>query len=174
MVRTRAEKNELVAHLKDAFSGVENMFLVSLVGVSSNDVNALRASLRKQGARMMVVKNRLAKRAAPGSAAEKIEALFRGPTAVVSHDSEPVAIAKALMDFRKDHPAFEIRGGVVGGRDTVDGDGVKAVAEMPSLDEARSMLLALIQGPATKLVRLINTPASQLATVVKKRSEQES
>lgn len=173
MVRTRAEKEQLVDEIRQTFDTAETLFLVSLAGVDANSVNTLRATLREKGARMRVVKNRLAKRAATDTDVNSIEDLFRGPVAVVMHDEEPVATAKVLVDFKKTHPKFEIHGGLVGRRERVDADGVKAVSDMPSLDEARSMILSLINAPAGKLVRLINTPATQLATVLQKRSEQE-
>ncbi len=173
MGRTRAEKERLVEEIRDEIATAETIFLVSLAGINSNDINVLRARLREQGARMRVVKNRLAKRAAADGAFASIEDLFRGPTAIVYHRTEPVETAKALVAFAKDHPALEIKGGLVSGTDRVDPDGVKAVAAMPSLDGARAMLLQVIQAPATKLVRLLDTPATQMVTVMTRRSEQE-
>lgn len=173
MVRTRAQKEELVASIRSVFDGADTLFLVSLAGINSNDVNKLRAELREKGARMQVVKNRLAKRAATESPVEAIEELFRGPTAVVYHETEPVSTAKTLVDFAKDHPALEIRGGLVGKAEAIDADGVKAVADLPSLDDARAMILQLINAPATQLARLLSTPATQLATVLERKSEQE-
>ncbi|RMF73457.1 MAG: 50S ribosomal protein L10 [Acidobacteria bacterium] len=173
MPRTRAEKEKLVEEIRTDLGRAETIFLVSLAGISSNDINDLRARLRKQGARMRVVKNRLARRAAGDGAWAVLEDLFRGPTAIVYHEQEPVETAKTLVAFAKDHPQLEIKGGLVSGRDRVDPAGVKAVAELPSLDEARAMLLQVINGPATSLARLLNTPASQLVTVLTRRSEQE-
>lgn len=173
MVMTRAQKEQLVGEIRELFEGADSIFLVSLSGISSNDVNILRANLRDKGARMRVVKNRLAKRAASEQAEAKLAELLRGPTAVVYHESDPVMTAKALVDFAKDHPALEIKGGLVAKADLVDAKGVEAVSEMPSLDDARAMILQLINSPATTLARLIQTPSTQIATVLKKKSEQE-
>ncbi|NJN63569.1 MAG: 50S ribosomal protein L10 [Acidobacteria bacterium] len=174
MVRSRAEKEELVEKIREVFGRSETVFLVSLAGITSNEVNRLRAELRSRGARVQVVKNRLARRAASDGPFSAIDGLFRGPTAIVYHETEPVATAKALNDLAKEIPKLEIRGGLVGKRDTVDAAGVKAVADLPSLDQIRAQLLAVINTPATMLVRLINTPAVQLSTVMMRRAEQEA
>ena len=171
MVRTRAEKSAMVDQIRLVFDGANSLFLVSLAGLSSNEINGLRASLRKKGARMVVVKNRLARRAAEGSPIALLDADFRGPTAVVHHPSEPAAAAKSLFDFAKDHPALKIRAALVDRSTAVHGPEVKAIADLPTIDQARAMLLGVIQAPAQTLVRLINTPATQLVYVNKQRAD---
>lgn len=173
MPMTRAMKEQQVAEIRDLFGDANSLFLVDLTGLDANDINRLRATLRQSGARMRVVKNRLAKRAVEGGAAAGLEEWFRGPTAVVYHPTEPVATAKSLMDFAKDNPALEIKAGLIDRKDAVDADGVKTVSELPSLDEARAMLLSLFTTPMTKLVRLISTPGTQLARVMEERSKQD-
>lgn len=166
MVRTRSQKDALVEEIRQVFEQANSLFLVSLSGLASNDVNALRAALRKKGAHVRVVKNRLARRAAVDGPVAKLDASFRGPTAVVYHPTDPVGMAKGLVDFAKDHPKLDLRAGLIDRNATVVGAEVKAVAELPSQDQIRATLLALINTPATMLVRLLNTPASQVARVV--------
>ncbi len=166
MVRTRSQKDALVEEIRQVFEQANSLFLVSLSGLASNDVNALRAALRKKGAHVRVVKNRLARRAAVDGPVAKLDASFRGPTAVVYHPTDPVGMAKGLVDFAKDHPKLDLRAGLIDRNATVLGAEVKAVAELPSQDQIRATLLALINTPATMLVRLLNTPASQVARVV--------
>ena len=97
---------------------------------------------------------------------------FRGPTAVVYHPHDPVATARGLMSFAKDHPALAIKGGLIEQTQTVDAAGVKTVSELPGMQELRAMLLGVLQAPAGKLVRLLNTPAVQLARVIGERERQ--
>lgn len=171
MVRTKAQKDALVGQIRQVFDGANSLFLVSLAGLSSNEINALRAALRQKGARMMVVKNRLAKIAAADGPVSGLEAEFRGPTAVVHHPTEPVSAAKSLYAFAKDHPALLIRAAMVDRTETVRGVAVKAVADLPTLDQARAMLLGLFNEPAGRLVRILNTPATQLVFVNKQRAD---
>jgi len=171
MVRTREQKVALVGQIRQVFDGANSLFLVSLAGLSSNEINELRASLRQKGARMFVVKNRLAKLAAAESPVQELETDFRGPTAVVHSPSEPVAVAKSLYAFAKDHPALQIRAALVDRSEAVRGPAVKAVADLPTLEQARAMLLGVFNAPAQSLVRLLNTPATQLVYVNKQRAE---
>lgn len=173
MVMTRAEKDVQVGEIQAIFQEANSFYLVDVAGLSSNEINDLRASLREKGARMRVVKNRLAKRATVDTPLSELEEMFVGPTALVYHAEEPITTAKSLVAFAKDHPALEIKGGLVDRSSTLDAAGVKAVSELPGLDETRAQLLSLINGPATKLARLLNTPAQQLATVLERRSEGE-
>lgn len=172
MPMTRTMKSDQVDQIEALFSEQNSYFLVDLTGLGSNEINDLRALLRKEGARMRVVKNRLALRAIREHAAEGLSQWFRGPTAVVYHPDEPVTTAKKLIDFAKDHPALEIKAGLIDRRDTVDGEGVKAVSELPTIDGARAMLLSLFLSPMTQLVRLLATPGTQVARAIEERSKQ--
>ena len=87
------------------------------------------------------------------------------------HPTEPVATAKALIDYAKDHPALKIKAGLIDRRDAVPGEGVRAIADLPSLDAVKGMLLGVITTPARQLVRLINTPATQLAYVLTQKAK---
>ncbi len=171
MVRTRAQKDQLVDDIRQMLESTSSLYLVNLTGLTSNQINELRASLRQRGARMRVVKNRLARRAAEGSPIAQLDNWLKGPTAVVYHPSEAVATAKALIDYVKDHPALKIKAGLIDRRDAVPGEQVRAIAELPSLDVMRAMLLGIITMPATQLVRLLNTPATQLAYLARQKAE---
>ncbi len=171
MSYTRQEKEAQIGDMKEMFEASNSLYLVDMTGLSSNEINTLRADLRAKGATVRVVKNRLAKRAAAGGPVEKLDEWFRGPTAIVYHESEPITTAKALVDFAKDHPSLEIKAGLIDRQDAVDAAGVKVVSSLPGLDETRSMLLSLINGPAQKLVRLLNTPTTQMVTVIEKKGE---
>lgn len=166
MVRTRSQKDALIEEIRQVFDEANSLFLVSLSGLASNDVNALRSALRKRGARVRVVKNRLARRAAGDSTVTKLDASFRGPTAVVYHPTDPVAMAKGLVEFQKDHPKLELRAGLLDRSEVVLGAQAKAVAELPNQEQIRATLLAMLNTPATMLVRLLGTPATQVARVV--------
>ena len=90
--------------------------------------------------------------------------LFVGQTAIAYSD-DPVAAAKASVDFAKANEKLVILGGAMG-ETRLDADGVKALATMPSLDELRGKLVGLIQAPATKVAGVLQAPAGQLARVM--------
>ncbi|MCP3981870.1 MAG: 50S ribosomal protein L10 [bacterium] len=167
----RSEKNSTVETLGELFNSAPHMVVASFSGLSVNQANELRTKVRAAGGSYRVIKNRLARLAAAGTPAEELSAAFAGPCAVAAHDSDPVALAKALADFAKANPAIELQAGLLDAKSTLDAAGVKRLSAMPSLEQLRAQLLALIQTPATTLVRLIGTPSTQLARVIDARRE---
>ena len=125
---------------------------------------ALRVRMREAGASYKVAKNRLARIAAEGTAYSSLGTLLTGPTAL-STSKDPVAAAKAVVEYARTTDKIEIVGGAMG--DTVlDVAGVKALAELPSLDELRAKIVGLIQAPATKVATILAAPGSQIARVL--------
>ena len=133
------------------------------LGLTVAQSTALRIKMRDAGASYKVAKNRLALIALEGTAYAPISNLLTGPTALAT-STDPVAAAKVAVDFAKTNDRFEIVGGAMG--DTIlDVNGVKALAELPSLDELRARIVGLIQAPATKIAQVVNAPAAKLARV---------
>src|SRR5260370_39896770 len=124
----------------------------------------LRTPGRGSGGSLRVANNRLAQIALKGTDVASIGPLLKGPT-LIAHSSDPVAAAKAAMAFAKDHGKFVVLGGAMG-KTTLDVEGVRALATLPSLDELRAKLLGLITASATKLAQLATAPAAKLARVV--------
>jgi large subunit ribosomal protein L10 len=163
----RTEKEQLVADLHEELEAAPHVVLVDFRGLSVPAATEFRRKVKAAGSQYRVVKNRLARRAAKGTPLEKLGAQFAGTTGIAWTGEDPVALAKALVDFAKEHPALALKAGVVAGEQVLDAEGVKALSAMPSLPELRSSLLGLLQAPATKLVRLLGTPATQMAQVLK-------
>src|SRR5271169_5900973 len=127
-------------------------------------MQALRRQMRQAGASVKVAKNRLAKIALEGSDVASIASLLKGP-AVIAYSGDPIAAPKVAVDFAKTNEKFVILGGAMG-KTTLDLNGVKALAALPSLDELRAKLAGLLQAPATKIAQIVAAPASQLARVI--------
>jgi large subunit ribosomal protein L10 len=167
----RTEKQALIDDLHQEFDRSPHAILVDFRGLSVPAVTEFRRKVKQAGSRYRVVKNTLALRAAKGTPLEKLGPQFDNTTGVAYTGSDPVALAKTLMDFAKDHPQLVVKGGLVSGEQILGPEGVKALSTMPSLPELRAKLLGLLQAPASSLVRLLNTPASQLARVLKAHQE---
>lgn len=159
----RAEKQELVASLHGVLKGATSVVVAHYSGLTVAQMTTLRRQMKKSGAGLKVAKNRLAKRALEGTAVASIGSLLKGPT-VIAFSSDPVAAPKVAIDFAKTHEKFVILGGAMG-QTTLNVEGVKALASLPSLDELRAKIVGLIQAPATKLAQLANAPAAKLARV---------
>lgn len=169
----RTEKQELINNLHEEFGKSPHAILVDFRGLTVPAVTEFRRKLRATGSRYRVVKNTLALRAIKDTPLERLGPKFDNTTGVAYTGKDPVALAKALVDFAKDNPALVVKAGLVSSQ-MLDAAGVKALSSMPSLPELRSKLLGLLNAPASRLVRLLNTPAGQLARVLKAHEEKES
>jgi large subunit ribosomal protein L10 len=159
----REQKAQAVAALKDLFSSAGVVVLTHNNGLTVAEVTQLRRKMRDAGASFKVAKNRLAQIALRGTTYEPISDLFRGPTGI-AYSSDVIAAAKVAVTFAKGNERFVILGGAMG-QTRLDPNGVKALAEMPSLDELRGKLVGLLQAPATKIAGVLQAPGSKLARV---------
>ena len=159
----RAQKAEAVAELKQTFEEVAVVVVTRNLGLTVAQSTDLRNRMRDAGASYKVAKNTLTLIAVEGTTYAPISDMLTGPTALAT-STDPVAAAKAAVDFAKTTDRFEIVGGAMG--DTLlDVNGVKALAELPSLDELRAKIIGLVNAPATKIARVLNEPAAKLARV---------
>ena len=159
----RAEKTELVATLNQVFKTTGVIVVAHNKGLTVNQVNDLRNKMAQAGATVKVAKNRLAKLALDGTDASGIKGLFVGPV-MVAYAADPVAAPKVAAAFAKTNDKFVVLGGALG-KTVMDAKGVKALAELPSLDQLRGKLIGIIQAPATKIAGVLAAPAGQLARV---------
>ena len=157
----RSQKADLVAELKDVFAETGVVVVTRNLGLSVAQSSDLRSKMRDAGAQFKVAKNRLAKIALDGTDYSPISEFLVGPTALAT-SSDPVAAAKVAVEFAKTNDKFEIVGGAMG-TTLLDVNGVKALAELPSLDELRGTIIGLLQAPATKVARTVLEPAAQMA-----------
>lgn len=168
----RSQKAESVASLNAVFNEVGVVVVTRNLGMTVAQSTALRTKVREAGASYKVAKNRLAKLATVDTQYEGIADLLTGPTALAS-SVDPVAAAKAVVDFAKTTDRIEIVGGAMGSQ-VLDAEGIKALASMPSLDELRAKLIGLVQAPATKIAQLTTAPAAKLARVFAAYAEKEA
>ncbi|MBW8268174.1 50S ribosomal protein L10 [Caldovatus aquaticus] len=160
----RTEKREFVARLQAVLADASMVVVTRNAGLTVADSTELRRRMRAAGATFKVAKNRLAVRALDGTRFAGIAPLLKGPTAL-AWSRDPVAVAKICVDFARANDRFVVLGGALGER-VLDADGVKALAELPSLETLRAQLLGLIQTPATRLAAVLQAPGAQLARVL--------
>jgi len=159
----RSQKAESVASLNAVFNEVGVVVITRNLGMSVAQSTVLRGKVRDAGATFKVAKNRLAKLAIKDTDYAGIDEMLTGPTAIAS-SVDPVAAAKAVVDFAKTTDKIEIVGGAMGVH-VLNAAGIQALASMPSLDELRAKLIGLVQAPATKIAQLSTAPAAKLARV---------
>jgi len=160
----RAEKKTLVASLNTVFKETGVVVVTHNLGLTVPQINDLRKKMAEAGGATKVAKNRLAKLALEGTDAAGITDLFTGPT-MLSYSDDPVAAPKIVANFAKGNDKLVVLGGVLGST-VLDANGVKALADLPSLDELRAKLVGMIQTPATRIAGVTQAPAGQLARVI--------
>ena len=160
----RAEKREFVTGLNDVFKSTGSVVVAHYAGLTVANMNDFRSKMRAAGGTVKVAKNRLAIIALQGTESEGMKDLFKGQT-LIAYAEDPVAAPKVAADFAKGNDKLVILGGAMGST-TLDADGVKALATMPSLDELRAKIVGMIQTPATRIAAVVNAPAGNLARVI--------
>lgn len=160
----RSEKREFVESLATIFAETSFVLVARNSGMTVADVSELRRKMRAAGASYKVAKNRLATRALEGTRFQGVSPLLKGPTAL-AWSVDPVAVAKTAVEFAKTNDKFVVLGGALGTQ-TLNADGVKALAELPSLETLRAQLVGLIQTPATRIAGVLQAPGGQVARVL--------
>ncbi len=175
MAITRARKEEFLKQYKEYLEKAQGMVLVSFQGLTVPETQELRNKLRETGATYMVVKNTLLRIALQETDYPLPETqVLEGPTAVVFALEDPVAAAKTVVDFMKEHEEnLTIKAGYLERR-VITADEVVALAKLPPLPVLRAQLIGLLTTPATRLVRVLAEPGRQLAALVKAYSEKQA
>jgi large subunit ribosomal protein L10 len=163
---TRAEKAQEIASLSEKFGKAKAAFLVDFKGMTVEQVTSLRKKLVPVESEMKVVRNTLAIRALmdhPQS--ESLKGSFVGNNAIVFAFGEAPASAKALADFAKEVELLQLKAGVMEGQ-TLDTNGIKALANLPSKEVLRAQFLGVLQAPMSKFVGTLNAVPSGFVRVL--------
>lgn len=142
-------------------------------GLSVEEMTDLRREARKAGVYLRVVKNTLARRAVEGTEFECMKDTLKGPILLAFAKEDPGAAARVINDFAKEHDALQAVSLSIGG-ELLPGSDLKKLAELPTLDQARAMLLGLFVAPMNQLVRTVAEPSVMLARTLSARGNQEA
>ena len=167
----RAQKQESIDWISDVFAN-NTVVVIENGGLSVSEMSDLRGELRQVGAKMKVVKNRLAKIAIAGKPIEKISDAFKGPTAI-AFSEDPSAAPKALKKYAKENEKVTILAGAMG-EEVFDAKGVEALASMPSREELIASIVQTIMSPGAELVGAISAPGGEIASILKTLEEREA
>ena len=137
-------------------------------GLTVSEVSDLRRQMRGAGTEFKVLKNTLAKIAVQGTPLEGMSSLLEGPTALAFSTEDAIAPAKVAAKFANKNDRLKLVGGFLDGQ-VLDAKGVDALAKLPSLDELRSKILAVLNTPATRIALLAKEPATRVARVLNAR-----
>ena len=142
-------------------------------GLSVAEMTDLRREARNAGVYLRVVKNTLARRAVEGTEFECMKETLNGPILLAFGKEDPGAAARVIKDFGKKHKALQAVSMSAGGQ-LLPAEDLARLADLPTLDQARAILLGVIMAPMTKLVRTLAEPSAMLARTMSARGSQEA
>ena len=167
----RPEKVAVVAEVQAKLAAAEAAIITEYRGMTVAQISGLRRQLRDQGGEYRVYKNTLV-RIAAGNLDLDLDELLVGPTAIafVGAKADGTAgdiagVAKTLRGLAREVPALIIKGGVLGTR-TIDADGARALADMPSREQALAQLAGLFAAPLSQMASLLAAPARDIVYAV--------
>ena len=157
----RNDKKDWISSLNSALSSSESVVVAKFNALTVAEMTALRNEARKLGTSIKVTQNRLTKLALEGTNYKELAPLFKGVT-LVAWANDPVSAAKVVYNYAKTNDKVQILGGAMG-KEILDVAGVNAVAMLPSLDEARAKICAVLTTPAGNLARVFKAYSEKQA-----------
>jgi large subunit ribosomal protein L10 len=164
-MKNKDDKKKDMEALREQLAKAENVFLAGYEKITVSQDFELRKTVRGAGGSYKVIKNRIAEKAAEGTAAANLLKELKGMCSLAYTTGDPVALAKALTAYAKTNPSFTFRAGMVEGR-VVDVAGITELSNLPSKNELYAKLLFLINAPAQRLVSAMSGVGRNLAVVV--------
>ena len=159
------DKKQIVSEVNKAASSALSAVLADYRGVDVADMTALRKNARENKVYLRVVRNTLLKRAIAETELECIQEVLSGPTILALSDEDPGAPARVMKDFAKENDEFEIKALSVGGK-LLEASQIDVLAKLPTLDQARSILMSVMLAPVTKLALMMNEVPSKVTRTV--------
>jgi len=170
-MKTREQKQQDIAALKEELGGADNALVVNFQGLTVEKDWELRRAMEKAELNYRVVKNTLGKIAVEGTPLEPLKDQFIGMTAIAYSRNDPVGLAKVLSKFAKDNAQLKFKAGVVEGR-VINVKDIDALAALPSKEELISKLMFLLNSPAQRIATAVSGVARNLAIVIKQIADQ--
>ena len=166
----RVEKQYLTKEYVARLNASPFALVADYQGLTVAQFTELRRRLRVSGAEVHVVKNSILRLAAKEVGLPDLGGSLSGQLAVVTGSKDVSAAAKVLKTFAAEFEKPQMRFGFLDNQ-RLEAEQLMALADLPSMEIMRGILLSMVQGPATKLARILGTPAQQLARVIKARGD---
>ena len=166
---SKEKKQVYIRELTTQFDKSEAVIVAHYQGLTVQQLDDLRKKMRSHGIQFKITKNRITKLALKETRCKDLSKLFKGPTAVAL-SSDAITSAKILTNFSKEYSNLKILGGIMG-NDILDVAGVKNVATLPTLEEARAKIVGILSSPAQKIASILLAPASKIAILALEKSK---
>ena len=155
--------------MKKFFEASDSVLVTHYQGLSVNQLDVLRAEMRKHGIMFKITKNRITKLALKDTKCKDIADMFSGPTAVaLSQDA--ISSAKILTKFAKKNSNLKIIGGIME-EEPLSVEDVEKIATLPTLNEARAKIVGILTAPAQKIISILLAPGEKIAILALAKSK---
>ena len=159
MSLNRSEKQAVIDEVTGLAAKAQTLVMAEYRGITVADMTRLRSQARDKGVTLSVLKNTLARRAVAGSAFEVVSDQMTGPL-IYGFSADAVAAAKVVSDFAKTNDKLVIRGGAFGGK-TLDVNGVKQLANIPSKEVLLAQVCGLLMSPMSRTAVVLGALAAK-------------
>lgn len=159
------QKKAVVAEVAEVAANAHSAIAAEYIGLTVEDMTALRVKARESDVYLRVVKNTLARRAFEGTGFECMSDGMVGPMVLAFSQEDPGAAARVISDFAKENDKLVAKLVSIGGELLEAGD-IKRLASMPTKDQAISMLMSVMNAPVEKLARTLNEVPTKLVRVI--------
>ena len=168
------DKKAIVAEVNETATSAMSLVIADARGVTVDGMTALRKDARENQVTLRVVRNTLAKRALEGTEYECVNDSLAGPSLFGFSMEDPGAAGRIFKEFSKDNEAFEVKALALRGQ-MLGAEQLDVLAKLPTRDQALSMLMSVMQAPATKLVQTMNeVPGKLVRTLAAVRDQKEA
>ena len=168
----REGKEKQVEALREQLKDSKTLILSTFEGVKVTQDVELRRKMSSAGASYKVVKNSLLERAAKGTPAEPVAQDLRGTTSVARTEGDPVALAKLIVAYAKEHPAFTFKAGIVEGR-AISLESLKQIASIPSREALYAQIAGVVGATLQRTLSAVNALSRQIAFLVQEAEKKQ-
>ena len=165
----KEQKKNYISEIASKFEESEAVMVTHYQGLTMSQLDELRSKMRKHGIQFKITKNRITKIALEKTKCKDLSNLFTGPTAV-AFSNDAIMSARILSKFSKDNENLKLLGGIMG-NDVLDQAAVQNVANLPTLDEARTKIAGILATPASKFVSILLARSEKMSSLTPEISE---
>ena len=165
----KEQKKNYISEMESQFQNNESVLVTHYQGLTMPQLDELRAKMREHGIIFKITKNRITKLALEKTKCKELSNLFTGATAVAFSD-DAIISARILSKFAKENENLKLLGGIMG-EELLDKEAVQNVANLPTLDEARSKIVGILATPASKIVSILLARSEKMSNLTSENSE---
>ncbi len=166
------QKKAIVEEVAEVANQAPSAVAAEYIGLSVSEMTELRQNARNAGIYLRVVRNTLARRALEGTKFDCMREEMVGPLILAFANEEPGSAARVIRDFAKENDKLVAKLVSLDGK-LLNAADLDRLASMPNQDEARAMLLGLLQAPMSKMVRTLAEPGGKFARLLAAKRDQQ-